>query len=287
MIRLRSPLTTALLMGLGLLSGFQTPAQAERSISVDIVADDGYQFPTYPTDSKGVTYRSYLQAEQDSRYGIRVKNHTRGRIGLVIAVDGRNIITGDQSQLSPTERMYVLEPHATATYDGWRTATNTINRFYFTDAGDSYAEAFGDSSAMGVIAVVAFEEKDQPRPYQEEARPSKPSYSDRDSMASRMSPKSEAPAPAASAKARSRVQSNAAESAADEAGTGYGEKEHSPSVRVEFSPQKRPLKTVLYKYEWKETLCRKEIIRCGHERPRSNRLWQEDDNFAPPPPRRY
>jgi len=36
-----------------------------------------------------------------------------------------------------------------------RSAQDKINRFYFTDVPDSYAAAFGDESAMGVIAVAA------------------------------------------------------------------------------------------------------------------------------------
>ena len=61
-------------------------------------------------------------------------------------------------RLRADERMYVLPPHESATYEGWRTERDTVNRFYFTEPGDSYAAAFGDRSAMGVIAVAAFRE---------------------------------------------------------------------------------------------------------------------------------
>lgn len=271
--------TTRLLLGLSFLAT-QT-IYAGDGIRVNIVADDGYRFPIYQADAKGVTNRYYLQAEKNTRYGIQVKNQTDSRVGLVIAVDGRNIITGDRSDLRPTEKMYVLEPYASATYDGWRTAKNAVNRFYFTDAGNSYAEAFNDSSAMGVIAIAVFEEKYQPQ--REDWDETRSMERPRKSIA----PEAAAPAsPAPLARAGSRMKNSS--SADSEAGTGYGEREHSPSVRVEFTPESRPMQRLFYKYEWKEVLCRKQIITCEERRPvRQNRFWPEDDNFAPPPPRRY
>ena len=68
------------------------------------------------------------------------------------------LFPGKSHGLKNNERMYILEPYATNEYSGWRTAQDKINRFYFTDVPDSYAAAFGDKSAMGVIAVVAYPE---------------------------------------------------------------------------------------------------------------------------------
>jgi hypothetical protein len=38
----------------------------------------------------------------------------------VISVDGRNIVSGQQSWLKNSERMYILEPYASYEYAGWR-----------------------------------------------------------------------------------------------------------------------------------------------------------------------
>ena len=95
---------------------------------------------------------------RDSNYSVQIRNRSNERIGVVIAVDGRNVISGDRSNLSPNERMYVLGPYQQESYEGWRTGKNRVNRFYFTDEGDSYAGAWDDYSAMGVIAVAAFRE---------------------------------------------------------------------------------------------------------------------------------
>ncbi|MCW5203593.1 hypothetical protein VU10_03760 [Desulfobulbus sp. US1] len=245
-----------LLAGLVLLLGSTAVA---GDISVEVVADQGYVFPAYPVSASPGNYRAYVQAKHNARYGLRIRNHTDRRVGLVVAVDGRNIISGKKSYLRNTERMYVLEPYGVAVYRGWRTGRDEVHRFYFTESSDSYAEAWGDQSAMGVIAVVAFAEKRQ-----QIRRPS--------------------PQPRVySAPSRAR-ESSAADSAP---GTGYGEGEHSSSVRVEFRPEPYALEKHFYKYEWRETLCRKRIISCSRPmppQPPRNRFWH-DDGYAPPPPR--
>jgi hypothetical protein len=72
----------------------------------------------------------------------------------------------------------------------------------------------------------------------------------------------------------------------DNAGTGYGDEEYSPSTQVEFNPLRKAFAQYFIKYEWHESLCEKGVIEC--RRDSGNRLWKEDRNggFAPPPPRR-
>ena len=104
------------------------------------------------------SYKAYLEAAKGLNYSGQIRNRSNERIGVVFAVDVRNVISGDRSNLSPNERMYVLGPYQQESYEGWRTGKNRVNRFYFTDEGDSYAGAWDDYSAMGVIAVAAFRE---------------------------------------------------------------------------------------------------------------------------------
>ena len=120
-----------------------------------------------PPNSRDGALRSWLQAEKGARYEVRVRNTTGERLGLVIAVDGRNIINGKRSELSRAEPMYVLDAWDLQTYAGWRASLEAVNEFYFTDWKDSYAEAFGDSPARGVIAVAVFREVPPPRPVYE------------------------------------------------------------------------------------------------------------------------
>ncbi|MEZ5590772.1 MAG: hypothetical protein R3F53_08720 [Gammaproteobacteria bacterium] len=238
-----------------------------KDVDIDIVSDR-YQrsLPEFPVEQRGKTYRAYLEAEQGAEYSIRVHNRSDQRIGLVIAVDGRNIISGDRSELRPNERMYILNPYQQATYRGWRTGKNQVNRFYFTEAPDSYAGRWGDYSAMGVIAVAAYAE-DRPQHTYKEKEYSE-SFSDR-AQGSGTGPNSfQKSAPAA------------------EPGTGFGDRERSPSRRVEFDPEHSPFGRYFIKYEWRSTLCEKGLVRCGREqdsRRQDNRFWNNND-YAPYPP---
>ncbi|GAB4361884.1 MAG: hypothetical protein Kow00128_01120 [Deltaproteobacteria bacterium] len=272
---LRVPRIAFLLPLLAALSIALTASAWASAVDVRVVSDRKGVLPLYPVGADGErgTYRAYLEAERGERYGIRIANRTNRRIGVVIAVDGRNIISGKKSYLRNHERMYILGPYESAVYDGWRTAQDVVNRFYFTEPGDSYAAAFGDRSAMGVIAVAVYREKQVPP---------RRTWRDRDSGGTAGEDRSMAdePAPAAPGKAgRKRF----APEAKEEAGTGFGEESHSPSIRVHFEPERRAAERHFLKYEWRDTLCRKGILDCRYSR---NRFWDDDEEYAPYPPGR-
>ncbi|HZD54652.1 MAG TPA: hypothetical protein VE080_00220, partial [Candidatus Aquicultoraceae bacterium] len=147
-----------------LMLAASSAAARAAAVDVEIVSDDRGLLPSYRVGAHGRhdTYRSYIEAVKGDRYGIRIRNNTDRRVAVVVAVDGRNIISGEKSYLQNAERMYVLGPRESETYDGWRTARDTVHRFYFTDPGDSYAGAFGDRSAMGVVAVAVYREETPP-----------------------------------------------------------------------------------------------------------------------------
>jgi len=234
------------------------PRRIETPVRVEIVDEYGRRLPQYPLrrGEGALTRRAYLEARQSLAYSIQVENPNPFRVGLVIAVDGRNILSGDRSELAPEERMYVLEPHQRASYRGWRSARDRINEFYFTDAPDSYAGRWGDYSAMGVIALAA---------YRERARPPVQAYGQRESGKDRAAAPQSAPLP----------------------GTGHGEARYDPSRLVRFIPERQPLSRIFLKYEWPETLCERGIGECGYP---DNRFWEEparyrrDERFVPPPP---
>ena len=121
-----------------------------------MVNDRGRPYPQYPLDGRGSSvFKAYVEAVRDQKYSVQIRNRSNQRIGVVIAVDGRNIISGDRSNLRPDERMYVLGPYQQETYEGWRTG-EPGQPLYFTDAGDSYPGPGAIIPAMGVIAVAAF-----------------------------------------------------------------------------------------------------------------------------------
>lgn len=251
-------------------------------VRVDVVNDAGRSFRQYPTNSAYNVKRAYIQATNRQQYNIRVRNMTGRRVGVVVTVDGRNILTGKKSWLRSTEKMYLLEPYQTSVYKGWRTGKNRINRFFFTESGNSYAGAWGDKSAMGVIAVAAFYEK--PRAYYRAPKVAKA----RPRVMPQAAPSLRAGAPVAAAPSIApRYRSKSRRS---NAGTGFGRTERSDSTTVEFRPEGRPASRHFYKYEWRSKLCKRGIIVCHSRRPQpkpQNRFWKEtNQGYAPPPPRR-
>jgi hypothetical protein len=242
----------------------------EGAVDVRIVSDHGREFTkfrTYPRFRQEGRY-FYVEASKGERYSIQVTNTSNRRVGIVISVDGRNIIDGKKSDLKRSEKMYIIGPFETNTFEGWRTAMDRTNRFYFTDQSDSYAEkVFADASAMGTIAVAVFREKIH------ETIP----------VWDRPAAMKEAPAAGATPAPRASSESLSADSAerkkSEQAGTGFGETTYSPTRYVQFEPEGSPIDRIVMKYEWRAELCKKGFIHCGPK----NRLWPEGHEFAPIP----
>ena len=233
------------------------------AVEVRIISDNGSELPIYPVSQGPQIRKAYAEATRGDQYSIVVRNRLNRRVGIVVAVDGRNIISGRKSWLRNDERMYILDSYAEGKFKGWRTGDDRINRFYFTTAADSYAAAFNDESAMGVIAVAVYPEVRRYEPQVNRYRGGS---------------KSRMPAPSAQKKAM------ASDPGSESAGTGYGREEYSPVRVVAFEPQHAAMERVFVKYEWRETLCRKGIIAKSSHVPRpGNRMW-DDDGYAAPPP---
>jgi len=234
-------------------SGAAGAATVGDCVQVEIRGTDGRSFPLYPASITSIQKKVYAEAVKGAEYAIWIRNLLPRRVGVVVAVDGRNIISGKKSCLKNQEQMYILGPHETCEYRGWRTGRDRVNRFYFTDPGDSYAFAFGDGSAMGVVALAVYPEIQHPEPLPPAANLS------RDRAGSAPVPKTEKSAPAGQAM--------------ESAGTGFGRGEYSPCRVVSFEPEAKALETVLIKYEWHATLCRLGIVPCGNPLAPPNRLW--------------
>lgn len=252
----------ALILAAGPAAVARGGERLKGEVIVEVVAENGERLPAIPHQDRRRTgtriVKQYLEAMRGRNYGIVVRNGTNERIGVVIAVDGRNIISGGRSELSHTEEMYLVDAFGEGRYDGWRTDQDTVHRFYFTDPGDSYSmRTFRDSSAMGVIGVAVF----------------------REHRARRGEPRSKGPSPAPLLEESSLSRSGAA--AAQDAGTGFGEEQYSPTIRVDFIAERSPVQKVLIKYEWRERLCAMGIVDCREGT--GNRLW-DDAHYAPFPP---
>jgi hypothetical protein len=288
----------AAILAIVLSAGQVWAGSAGDAVEVRIITDDGHTLPTYPVKTRHNLKKVYAEAVKGHHYRIEVKNRLNRRVGVVIAVDGRNIISGGTSRMKNSERMYILEPFGSGEFSGWRSSSDRINRFYFTDVPDSYAAAFGDESAMGVISVAAYPEVRRYQPPPQIQSQSAPTWqrdmagkgagsADRSESASAAvptAPSSSAPAPT-SEMSHNRA-ARAERKPLESAGTGYGHEEYSPVQLVAFEPEGRAVETIHFKYEWRLTLCRLGVISCdAAPRRHSNRLW-DDGGYAPPPPGR-
>ena len=273
----------AIIMALLVCTANVWAGTAGNTVEVRIVTDDGRTLPTYPVKTKMALKKVYAEATKGDHYRIEVRNRLNRRVGLVIAVDGRNIISGEKSLLKNSEQMYILEAYGSGEFAGWRTGQDRINRFYFTDIPDSYAAAFGDESAMGVITVAVYPEVQRyeppPIPMSQQAPAWQRNYE------SNSAGTADRAAPAAPA-GKVMDKKTKAERAMEGAGTGYGREQYSPVETVAFEAGSRAAETIHFKYEWRATLCRLGVVSCTvpPHRP-SNRLW-DNGGYAPPPPGR-
>ncbi len=153
---------------------FAVPANATqprwpmgRLVEVDVRVGDR-DTPLYPArDGSG---RLYFEASQGAAYDIVLRNRRGERVGVVLVVDGLNVVSGERAEAhSPRNRMYVLDPWAETCVRGWRTSLSQVRRFTFVDERASYAARSGKANAkMGWVEVGVFRER---RSYHEQLGP--------------------------------------------------------------------------------------------------------------------
>lgn len=215
-------------------------------VSVEV---GGRSADLYPApDGSG---RYYLEACEGSSYVLHLANRSAERLGVVVQVDGLNVISGARD--SGRGRMYVLGPGQRTTVRGWRTNLDDVRRFTFVDEKASYAARSGKAnSRMGWIELEVFREKRRERS-----------------------------ADAAEAEARPQARSQAP--ARSYPGTGWGSRAHDPVVLVTFEPERSPAQRTTLRYEYRGALVALGVLPSAHRHP--DRLAERDrgEGFAPPP----
>ncbi len=273
-----------------------------RLVDVQIQVQ-GQAAPLYLSPNRDL--RHYVEAFAGRNYAIVLRNNTARRIGVLLTVDGLNVVNGEKTRLSPNEPMYVLDPWESATIQGWRTSLNDVRRFVFVNEKRSYASRTGQANAdMGWIRVLAFRERtpvalygwektrrqegDAPAPLpwrdtlgdraQGEAAPGAPQA--RGGAA-------QAPAPTAQRVDGGLEKSMASrESARDESGsfpgTGWGDRRIDRVQYVSFTPERTATDQLVFRYEYRSGL-----VALGIFPPSRDRLEQRDRGglvgFARPP----
>jgi len=88
-----------------LWAGSSFAAPVGDVIEVSIVSDNGQYLPFYPVKSHSSLKKVYTEATKGDHYRIIVRNKHGRRVGVIVAVDGRNIISGKKSWLKSNEKM--------------------------------------------------------------------------------------------------------------------------------------------------------------------------------------
>lgn len=253
---------------------------------VDVqVLVSGRAAPLYPAADG--SDRLYLQAFKGRSYTLVLHNRSGQRVGVLIAVDGLNVVNGERSRLAAGEPMYVLGPWETATIRGWRTSLDGVRQFVFVDEARSYAsrtdQANGD---MGWIRVLSFREN-RPLAWGERDEPWRrnrgPAGDERAQAApptagapQKSAPREDAAAPEA------RAQSDVAPPSKESfPGTGWGDPRYDPVRRVEFTAERDATDHLVLRYEYESGL-----RALGIFPNRGRRLWDRDNGqlgFAQPP----
>jgi|SRR5579859_4997251 len=101
--------------------------------------------------------RLFVAGEPGARYGLRVVNHTDGRVLLVLSVDGVNVVTGETANYG--QRGYVLGAYGAYDVTGWRKSDREVAAFAFAPLPQSYAARTGRPADVGVIGMAVFRER--------------------------------------------------------------------------------------------------------------------------------
>ena len=234
----------------------------------------------------GYADRHYFQAFKGRTYALVVRNNTGRRVGVLIAVDGINVVNGERSKLSRNESMYVLDPHERAVIRGWRTSLDDVRQFVFVDEERSYAERTGQANGdLGWIRVLSFRENAPAVRYRWEG-------DDRDG--SRVDELEGAPsAPRSRAEGKQerlngergqdlRTQGESFQAPEANPGTGWGSGRYDPVRQTEFRAAREATDQIILRYEYAAGLRALGII------PGRTRLWDREQGtlgFAQPPRR--
>jgi hypothetical protein len=299
-----APLALALCVALG--AALATTPSARASASWETTADgrlvdvqvmvEGGATPLFM--KPGAWDRRYFQAFRGRNYSLAVTNNTGRRVGVLIAVDGLNVVNGERSRLSGTEAMYVLDPHERAVIRGWRTSLRDVRRFVFVDEERSYAERTGQANGdMGWIRVLSFREQqplawteprvkdgDERQPYgsreskREGEKGVAPQEPGRDSGANEGRPEAQQ-----DGSAKQRADSFRGQPAPESnPGTGWGEQSWDPVQRTVFLAVHAATDRIVLRYEYESGLRALGIF------PRRPRTWDRERgelSFAQPPRR--
>ncbi|MBI1798970.1 MAG: hypothetical protein HYR73_04730 [Candidatus Eisenbacteria bacterium] len=273
-------------------------------VSVRVI-EDGHPVSLYARHWVWPPERRYFEAVAGGHYAVELRNRTDRRIGVLMSVDGLNVVSGTRSNLGSGESMYVLGPYDHIVIRGWRTSLSEVRQFVFVDEQQSYAERTGQANGdMGWIRVLAFEEQRPlawgrgllnyyggPSSAPVPQRADQPSTREDGEEKAPQASDGRAPREGGADASRKSVARNEAQGKArDEAaarperesfpGTGWGGRREDHAVRTDFIAASTASDQLILRYEYESGLRALGII------PRHSRLQDREDGaigFAQPP----
>ena len=220
---------------------------------------------------------AWVAGRPGSRYAVRMRNRSGGRVLVVLSIDGVNAVTGETAAVG--QAGYVLAPYQSTEITGWRKSQTEAAAFYFTALPDSYAARTDRPDNVGVIGVAVFRERvreiaerplESPRRSLDRAEPGPGQSADRGR--------------AAESAAAASPESKAAGALRDERlGTGHGEREYAPTTQTTFErASERADEIVRLRYDSYDNLLAAGVI----ARPRPGPVTPEPfPGFVPDPKR--
>lgn len=239
---------------------------------------DGLPQPVHPSGGQ-----SFIAGTYGAAYEIRVHNRTGGRIEALVAVDGRDVISGDRIS-TRRHRGHLVEPYDSVSIRGFRSSTARVATFRFSSIPESYAWRRGSAWGIGTVRVWVFEEARParlPMPLPHVARRHQDGYY--------RAPEARAPGSRGhgSAAPRARRGGRGAESAPQAMGTSYGEQRWSPIGYTSFARHSsRPQAVLGLRYNSWKMLAAAGIVGRPHRYPVLVGYTESyaPGPFAPPPP---
>lgn len=211
----------------------------------------------------GQDLRGHVVAEPDRGYRLRIHNLSHHALGLVIAVDGCNIIDGATSRLAPSEPMYLLQGGETQYFHGWRKDRWTVHRFVFKQPPKT-AITQRSTAAMptpGTVSVAAFPVVEVGVPAEPRAHSGVGWAQDRHGV----------PAGLSRAPARSEPPCWHADRThgtngwlAHGAHTERSDRLNAPAEIVRFEVKPSARVRILWRYDWAPRLCAQGVLPCSY-----------------------